>query len=156
MLPLRRLVCVDSVLTCCFLGLQWPAPSAARPVAAGRRSDRPPPQAVRDLDRAPPPPPSAQPAQRRPSQPVRGEGASGHPPHHSHMESTRRKTQVLSLGANNSKNNFWRGLIIAPKGAPFIFKQVLKNHGDRTNTSEDINKKREGRAESALPFQCDS
>ena len=56
LLPLRRLVCVDSVMACCFLGFQWPASSATRPVAAGRRSAWLTPPAIRELDRTPLPP----------------------------------------------------------------------------------------------------
>ena len=110
-----------------------PAPSVTRPEASGRRFARPPPPAVLDLDRAPPPPQhparGAPPPPSAPAQPgcacVGGGGASGHSPHYSSMASVRRKTQVLNLGAYNSKNKFRRVLIFAPKGVPFIFRQVL-------------------------------
>ena len=42
--------------------------------------------------------------------------------------------------------------IFAPKGALFIFRQVVKNNGDRMNTSKDINKtKKNMRGEQNLP-----
>ena len=62
----------------------------------------------------------------------------GYVPKCSAKASAQRKTQVLNPGARNLKNEFRRTVFFVSKGAPFIFRQVLKHRSDRTNTSEDI------------------
>ena len=61
-----------------------------------------------------------------------------------------RRTKIKIRWLKNRPHKIDESSIFAPKGAPFIFRQVgtEKNHGDRTNTSKDSNKKKhEGRAE---------
>ena len=146
--------------------LHWPGPSATLPVAAGRRPARPPLPAIRDLDRAPPPPirSAASPPSTRPPPPPSAPTATGRrsagpasrcggggarTPPSWHQLGEKRKCWLWGL--KNRSHKIDESSIFAPKGAPFIFRQVLKNHGDRTNTSENMNKKHEGRAESAPP-----
>ena len=117
-------------------------PPSTRPVADGRRLARPPLPAIRDLDRAPPPPPpqalgrhlppqrpaappplatgrrSAGPASR-----CGGGGAAGHPPSW-HQLGEKRKCWLWGL--KNRPLKIDESSIFAPKGAPFIFGQVLK------------------------------
>ena len=120
-----------------FIG---PPPSATRPVAAGRRLARPPLQAIRDLDRAPPPPQALgrhplAPGRHPPPAPVRplatgraqpagaGEGGARTPPSW-HQLGEKRKCWLWGL--KNRPPKIDASSIFAPKGAPFIFGQVLK------------------------------
>ena len=119
----------------------------------GRRppSARPAPPSAR-----PAPPPSARPPptlETGRAQPAgAGGGAPGQPRH------------GISSAKNESAD--FGGLKIDPQKSTrlqFLHQKVRrlflgrywKNHSDRTNTSKDIHKKHEGRAESAPPpFQC--
>ena len=119
-------------------------PPSTRPVAAGRRLARPPLPAIRDLDRAPPPPPSARPAPPPPSawpappapgrpppsdRPAQrwasrcGGGAPGHP---RHGISSAKNGSADFGGLKIDPPQIDESSIFAPKGAPFIFGQVLK------------------------------
>ena len=67
------------------------------------------------------------------------------------MESARRKTKVLTLGDKIDPKKSTRLQFLHQKVRRLLLGRYWKNHGDRTNTSRDIHKKHEGRAESA-PF----
>ena len=119
-------------------------PPSTRPVAAGRRLARSPLPAIRDLDRAPPPPkrsagtppPSAWPAPPAPGRPPplatgrrsagpagAGGGAPGHP---RHGISSAKNGSADFGGLKIDPPQIDESSIFAPKGAPFIFGQVLK------------------------------
>ena len=121
-------------------GYPWPWPGAASPQALSRHPLAP--------GRHPPP---AAPLATGRAQSAGAGGAPGHPRH------------GISSAKNESAD--FRGLKIDPQKSTrlqFLHQMVRrlflgrywKNHGDRTNTSKDIHKKHEGRAESAPPFQC--
>ena len=73
----------------------------------------------------PPPPPSA-PSSDRLAQPADAGGGGGRRQDTPVMASARRKTEALTLGLKNRPHKIDESSIFAPKGAPFIFRQVLK------------------------------
>ena len=161
--------------TCRYIDrLHWPSfvfigppLSATRPVAAGRRLARPPLQAIRDLDRAPPPLPQAlgrhppppapgrppsdrppPPPQRPagPSQPVRGGGSPGHPRHG--ISSAKNESADFG-GLKNRPPKIDASSIFCTKRCAVYFWQVLKKSRRSNKYFERCSQKHEGRAESA-------
>ena len=121
----------------------WPWPGAASPP---HPLGRLPPSA-----RPPPPPPNDRRRNAGPASRCAGGG--------------RQDTPVMASGSAKNGSAYFGGLKndpTKPASLQFLHQKVRrlflgrywKNHGDRINTSEDINKKHEGRAESAPPFQC--
>ena len=145
-----------------FIG---PPPSATRPVAAGRRLARPPLPAIRDLDRAPPPPkrsagtpstrsplpPSARPPPSDRPGPAsrRGGGGGARTPPSWHQLGEKRKCWLWGLKNRPKKSTSLQ--FLHQKVRRLFLGRYWKNRSDRTNTSKDIHKKHEGRAESAPP-----
>ena len=132
-------------------GYPWPWPGAASPQALGRHP--PPPQRLAGTPSArPPPPPSDRPAQRWASRCGRGGGGARTPPSW-HQLGEKRKCWLW--GPKNRPPPKSMSLQFLHQRVRRLFLgRYWKNHGDRTNTLEDIRKKHEGRAESAPPFQC--
>ena len=138
-----------------FIG---PPPSATRPVAAGQRLARPPLQAIRDLDRAPPPPkhsaaPLAPPPATGRAQPA-GAGGGARTPPSWHQLGEKRKCWLRGLKNRPQKST--RLQFLHQKVRRLFLGRYWKNHGDRTNTSKDIHTKKHegGQNLPPPPFQC--
>ena len=145
-------------------------PPSTRPVAAGRRLARPPLPAIRDLDRAPPPPPqalgrhpppSAWPAPPAPGRPPplatgrRSAGPAGavggaRTPPSWHQLGEKRKCWLW--GPKNKPPKIDESSIFAPKGAPFIFGQVLKKSRRSNEYFERYSQKTWGEGRICPPF----
>ena len=138
---------IDPSPSFAFIG---PPPS----LAVGRRLARPPLPAIRDLDRAPPPPKrSAAPPPpapgRHPQRPAGARGDARTPPSW-HQLGEKRKCWLWEL--KNRPPKIDESSIFAPKGAPFIFGQVLKKSRRSNEYFERYSQKTWGEGRICPPF----